>query len=269
MAQAFSVSIDLSELHQVGAIVRHGLVQNLAEAVRTVALTGVERWQRAVHAAPLWQGERDAYMNSIRAEQVGPLQWEIVSDYKYVEDIETGRPARDLKIALQTSLKVRTSKAGRRYLIVPLRQNSPGNTALAPAMTPKVYAAARELEPSKILGHGQRLSGTGAWDINTKAPAQVRARKYLWGGRLPAGLAPKLRTEHRTDPAAGMVRFDTTKPGGKTYSTSMTFRVMAEGSPGWIVPARPGMWIARTVADSLQRTAEIDLGAAIQRDLAT
>lgn len=229
-------------------------------------MTGVERWQRAVLAAPLWQGEREAYAASISAEQVGPLSWEIRSDYKFVEDIETGRPAYDLKRMLDTSLKVRVSSKGKRYLIIPFRHNTPGSTALAKAMPKAVHAEARQLSGSSVIGHGSRLSGTGAWDIGTKKPARVRARRYLWGERLPAGLAPKLKPSHKTDPYAGMVRFKTDTAGGRS-STYLSFRVMVEGSPGWIIPPRPGLWIARTVADSLQRTASIDFAAAVQRDL--
>jgi hypothetical protein len=268
MAQEFSVAVDLSDLFRVGAIVRHGLFSNLAQAVENVALTGVERWQRAVHAAPLWQGERDAYMASIRAEQTGPLSWEVISDYRYVEDIETGRPARDLKEMLGYSLKVRVSKAGRRYLVIPMRQNSPGNPALAKPMPANIYAAARTLSASQITGHGTRLSGTGAFDVKTKKPARVRARRYLWGGRLPEGMAPKLRSNHATDPYAGMVRFKTDSASGHRYSQFISFRTMVEGSPNWIVPAKPGLWLARHVADSLQRTAGTDFGTAIQQDIA-
>lgn len=267
MANPLSVSVDLSGLMQVEAMLRQGLFENLAGAVRSVALTGVERWQRAVQAAPLWEGERDAYSNSIRAEQIGPLEWVLRADYKYVEDIESGRPPYDMKKMLNTSLRVRVSSKGRRYLIIPMRHNTPGNTALARPMPKDVHAQAQRLKPSEITGHGQRLSGTGAWDINTKSPAQVRARKYLWGGRLAAGAAPKLSPSHKSDPYAGMVRFKADGGSGKRSSVYLSFRVMVEGSPGWIIPARPGMWIAKAVAESLRPIAETEFGAAIQREL--
>jgi hypothetical protein len=267
MADTLSISVDLSELMQMGALVRQSAFVNLGGAVQRIAEAGVSRWQTAVHAAPLWEGERQAYMDTIRARQIDELTWEIVSDYKFVEDIESGRPPRDLKVMLNTSLKVRVSKAGRRYLIIPFRHNTPGNTALGRAMPKEVYQSARELAPSRIVGQGRRLSGTGAWDVNTKKPATVRARKYVWGGRLAAEPEYKLRKDHKTDPFNGMVRFDTKTPGGKRYSTYMTFRVMAEGSRGWIVPAKPGLFIAKAVAESLQRTAQVEFGAAMQRDL--
>lgn len=168
---------------------------------------------------------------------------------------------------LNTSLKVRTSSKGKRYLIIPFRHGTPGNGAHAPAMPREIYDSARELAPSRIVGHGRRLSGTGAWDVNTKQPATVRARKYAWGGRLAAEPEYKLRREHKTDPYAGMVRFDAKPPGGQRYSTYLTFRVMSEASRGWIVPAKPGLGLARAVADSLRRTAEVEFPAAVAQDV--
>jgi hypothetical protein len=266
MAEPFSISVDISELRQVAAMARVGMFANLAAAVQRVAETGVSRWQQAVHAAPLWEGERDAYMASIRAYQVGPLSWVITSDYKYVEDIENGRPARDLKIMLDTSMKVRVSKAGKRYLIIPFRHNTPGQNAWGPAMPAEIYASARDLEPSRIVGHGQRLSGTGAWDIQTKAPAKVRQRKYVWGGRLGAEADYRTNPTHKSSSFAGMVKFAAKAPGGETSSTYLTFRVMSEGSRGWIVPAKPGLGIAKAVAESLQRRAEQEFAAAAVQD---
>ncbi|MFD3263209.1 hypothetical protein [Phenylobacterium ferrooxidans] len=269
MADNLSIGVDLSDLAQVGAIVRQGMFSNLEAAVARVAATGVERWQQAAHAAPLWQGERDAYMASITSKQLGPLSWEIVSNYKYVEDIETGRPPRDLKKMLDTSLKVRLSAKGVRYLIIPFRHNTPGNTAHAPAMPREIHQSAQELSPSRITGQGTRQSGTGAFDMATRKPITVRTRKYLWGGRLEAQPEYKLKASHRSDPYAGMVKFSTKTPGGKSYSNFLTFRVMTANSSGWIVPAKPGLFLARAVADSLRRTAELDFSAAISLDLAS
>ena len=262
MTQVLNVSIDLSGLTQLGTLVREQVFSRLNTAVEEVAQAGVERWQRAVLAAPLWSTEAHAYAATSRYEMKGPYAAEIISDYKYVEDIETGRPAYDQKIWLQTSAKVRISKTGHRYLIIPFRHNTPGNAALAPAMPPAVYSAAKELKASQITAHGTRPTQNPA--IAYQAPGTtVRTRKYLWGGRLEAGLAPKLQTRHKTDPFAGMVRFKEAT-GGSTY---LTFRTMSDKSNGWIIPAKPGMYIAQKVADSLQRTAQDAFGSAVQEDI--
>ena len=97
---------------------------------------------------------------------------------------------------------------------------------------------------------GERVSGTGAWDIKTRAPLKVAQRKYFWGDRLKteqiegAGL-----TREAARRFAGMVKFQVKDAKGKGKDTQyMTFRVMTEDSPGWIVPAQPGKHIARDVA---------------------
>lgn len=270
--QQFNVSVDLSELLAAADIVRAGVFQNLSAAVERVAMAGAERWREAVLKAPLWEGERQAYADSIKVRNTGPYSAEIVSDYRYVEDIETGRPPYDMKRMLDSSMKVRVSKKGRRYLIIPMRHNTPGNDALARSMPADVYAEARHLLPSKIIGQGQRVSGTGAYSMEKSAGGHrrrvtVRKNIYQWGQRLPAGLAPKLQTHHKTDPYAGMYRFSAKTPGGRNYSSYVTFRVMAEGQPGWIIPAKPGLYIAKKVSDGLMADVEKVFGAAIQADL--
>lgn len=262
--EPLNVSVDLSELLQMDAFARIGLFANLSQSVADLAQTGAERWREAIDTVPgIWQGERQAYKAAIRLKQLGPYAWEISNNYQYVQDIESGRPPRDLKRMLNTSPKVRVTKKGQRYLIIPMRHNTPNNTAHAPAMPAHVYAAARQLAPSKISGHSTRKSGLDASDINTQKPMRVRKRKYVWGERLPAGMTPKLQTRHKSDPTAGMVRMKEST-GGSSY---LTFRVMMEGSDGWIIPAKPGLWIAKTVAESLRESAAQDLPEALRRDL--
>jgi len=264
MAQEFKVSVDLSQLLALGPIIRAQVFENLSTAVEDVAQAGVERWQRAVLAAKLWDTERRDYAATIRYTMKGPYEAEIVSDYKYVEDIESGRPARDLKAMLNTSRKVRISKKGVRYLIIPFRHNTPGNTALAPAMPPEVYAKAKRLAPSSIIGHDWRVSG-GSWGAASyQGGATAVSRKYLWGGKLGKRVGP-VQGKNQRDIYAGMYRFKEST-GGSQY---LTFRTMSDKSTGWIIPAKPGLFIAQAVADSLQRTAEDAFADAVNRDMET
>lgn len=263
----FKISVDLSGIAAAGGIIDQQVLPLLSQAVRVVAQQTAINWQEAVQRAKLWSGEKDAYSASITMKMTGPFSALVWSDYKYAEEIETGRPPRDLKIMLNTSLKVRTSKKGKRYLFIPFRHNTPGNDALAPAMPPDVYAMAKDMTPSSIIGQTQRLSGTGAYDMKTQQRLTVPANLYRWGGSLPAGLAPKLKSSHRADPYAGMYKFNTTTPGGATSSAFLTFRTMMEGSPGWIVPAQPGLYLAKKVADEMQPLAEEAFGEAMKRTL--
>jgi len=263
----FSISVDLSGLLAISPIVRAGVFATLSAAVERVSMAGAERWREAVLKAPLWDGERQAYAASIKWRMTGPYSAQIESDYRYVEDIENSRPPRDLKRMLDTSMKVRISAKGRRYLIIPMRHNTPRNDALAKAMPAGIYEMARDLSSSTITGHSSRVSGTGAFDVKTKKPFLVRQRQYQWGDSLPAGLSPKLKPRHRTDIHAGMYRFETSS-GSQKSSAYITFRTMVEGSSGWIIPAKPALFIAMKVVDGLQGDAETIFGAAVQQDLA-
>ncbi len=201
---------------------------------------------KEVARAKLWEGEKKAYMESIDVKMTGDFSALVWSDYKNADEIEHGRPPRDLKAMLATSLKVRVSKKGKRYLIIPFRHNTPGATALAAPMPPAIYKQAKALAPSSIAGMTQRPSGQKG-----KQHVMVPQAVYNWGGKLPAELAPKLKPHHKTDIYAGMYRFNTSS-GKQKSSAYMTFRTMIEGSPGWIIPAQPGLFLAKKVAEEMQ-----------------
>jgi hypothetical protein len=265
----FKISVDLSGVTGTASdIVNQQVFPLLTQAVRAMANATAQNWQQAVYQAKLWSGEKDAYMSSIQMKMTGPFAALVWSDYKYAEEIETGRPPRDLKRMLDTSLKVRTSKKGKRYLIIPFRHNTPGNDALGQSMPPDVYELAKEMAPSSIVGQKQRLSGTGAFDIKSRQRLTVPQNVYSWGGRLDFmkvgnfEKAPNAKRIHQ-----GMYRFDTTTPGGARSSVYLTFRTMVEGSPGWIIPAQPGLYLAKKTADDMQPIAEEAFGEAMKRTL--
>lgn len=242
------------------------LFPRLAEAVKMVAGQVQADWVEGVQKAKLWSGEKDAYAASIKWKMTGAFTAEVWSDYQYAQEIETGRPARDLKRMLDTSLKVRLTKKGKRYLVIPFRHSTPGANATGPSMPAHVYAAARKLKPSSVIGQKQRLSGTGAFDVKTRRMLTVNQNVYTWGDRLDAGsMGPNPRG--KADRFAGMVRFSTTSPGGKRSSTYMTFRVMSEDSKGWIIPPRPGLYIVRQVVDRIRPLAGQIFTEAVKRDL--
>lgn len=262
---SYNISVDLSELFGSVSGMADAVFPMIGQAVRAVAEEGAFRWKSKVMKARLWQGEKEPYVESIKWEMTGPWSASITTDYPLAQQIETGRPAKDLKVALQTSKKTRSAKSGphkgQRYLIIPFRHNTPtssGEGALAPQMPNSVYAIAKKLAPSKVLAPGsvkpkERVSASGHI---------VPQHSYSWGGRLPAGLTPKLKPTHKTDIHAGMVRFDTSSGDSKS-SSYLTFRVMGEWSHGWIVGPRPGLFIARDVSDGLQSLLEEAVGMAV------
>ena len=259
----FSIKVDLANvMAQARGVIDEALLPRLNQAVGAVAQQASIDWKEAVARARLWSGEKVPYGNSITWKMTGPFSARVESDYRYAAEIDSGRPARDLKKMLDTSLKVRTTKTGKRFLIIPFRHQVPGADAVGQSMPQDVYDLARQLTPSRVVGTGRRLSGTGAMDIKSRKPVTVASRKYVWGGQLPPGTAPKLRG----DRFAGMVKMDTSS-GKQKSSAYLTFRVMMEGSAGWVVPAKPGLYLLKGVTDRLQPLAEKAFSEAVKRDL--
>lgn len=281
----YTISFDLGSKLEITAAINKAVFPLLNQAVSAVSQQLASNWQESVYKAKLWSGEKDAYAKSIKWEMTGDFSAVVSSDYKYAEEIDSGRPARDLKTMLDTSQKVRQTKDGRRFLVIPFRHNTPGNNAHSKAMPTAVHALAKAMAPSKVVSMGERPSGqlthlspkTGmspAGKTNflsnpkTKAHAMVASRGYDWGGRLSksamkaAGIGAADRKLF-----AGMVKMDTSTPGGAKSSSFMTFRVMMEGSSGWIVPAQPGQQIAKNVVEQMATKAEMAFSEAISRTI--
>lgn len=109
-----------------------------------------------------------------------------------------------------------------------------------------------------VVGQTTRQSGQKGMQ-HLSVPQSI----YKWGGRLPAGLAPKLKAHHASDPYAGMVRFNTSTPGGAKSSQYLTFRTMSEKSKGWIVPPQEGQKIAEGVVNDIRPKAQMAFQKAI------
>lgn len=244
----YRISLSLGSAMELSNGINAVLFPLVNQAVNGIAQATASRWIEAVQRAKLWSGEKDAYAKTITYRMTGSFSAVVESDYRYAQDIETGRPPRDLKKMLDTSMKVRTTTKGTRYLIIPFRHSA--DTA---------PTAAKQMSMSTIVGHARRVSGTGAYSIKTQAPATVRQRKYNWGDRLAGPDIPKNQQ--------GMVRMNTATGEGKKSSAYLTFRVMSEKSKGWIIPAQPGQHIAQGVQQEMQPVAETILSEAIKRSI--
>lgn len=276
----FKISVGLEGIEAARAMVLGAAMPHLSKAVGAVAEQVQSNWMQAVEDAKLWTGEKKPYRGSIQWQMTGSLTAEVWSDYKYAEEIETGRPAKDLKRMLDTSDRVRRTKDGRRFLIIPFEHK-------VKDMPKHVYKEAKQLAPSKIIGTSQRRSGeitTSVFGMGMVPLGQKRQRRqpylsnpashspvmvprniYQWGDRLAGGaMGPNARG--KSDRFAGMVRFDTSTEKSKR-SGYLTFRIMMEGSNGWVVPAKPGLYLARDVATAMQPKAEGAFAEAIKRDL--
>lgn len=262
-----SITFDLAGKLDMVQVVNKEVFPLLNQAVRAITAQTAYNWTEEVYKAKLWSGEKDAYVKSISWKMTGDFSGEVQATYKYAEEIENGRPARDLKKMLNTSLKVRVNKSGARFLYIPFRHNTPGNDALANSMPPSVYSLAKNMEASMVTGQTTRVSGLNAMDIKTKKFLTTPQNTYSWGQKLPAGLSQKLKPHHRSDPHAGMYRFETSTPGGAKSSTYLTFRTMSEKSKGWIVPPKDGLKIAEKVVNDMKPKANLAFQQAIKKTL--
>jgi hypothetical protein len=276
----FKVSVKLSGVpRSVSQILNAEVIPLLNQAVRAVAQQTRQDWQEAVLRTKLWSGEKDAYAGSITWQMTGAYSAEVSTDYKYAEEIETGRPARDLKRMLDTSQKVRRTKDGRRFLVIPFRHN-------VSSMPAGVKSMATKMQMSRVVAEGMRPTGEVTHlspkagmhaaahqspylsNPATKGATMVAKRMYDWGGRLKRGALKDAGLDAaQAKRYAGMVRMNTSTPGGAKSSAYLTFRIMIEGSSGWVIPAQPGLFIAQKVAAEMQPKAEAAFAEAIKATL--
>lgn len=250
----FHVRFDVRGLSGLAEAVLAACMDGIESAIATTAQQTQSTWQASVMGVPdIWLGQKKAMAESIEWKMLTPVSAEVWSDSPLAEQFENGFEPRDLKQMLNTSSRTRTSKDGSKYLIIPFRHNTPGNSAHAPAMPENVYAIAQSLTPSSVTGMGKRLSATGA---------SVPQASYNWGSRLGAGLV-QANPGHSTDIYAGMVRFDTSS-GNQKSSAYLTFRVMTSKQAGkWLVPAKPGKNIARDVAAAMHEMLALNMKTAL------
>lgn len=277
----FDIRVELPEPMQTMGIINRQVFPLLRQAVRAVAHATAENWREEVYNAKLWSGEKDAYADSIDVLDVPGQDFSMIvrATYRHAQAIETGRGAYDLKKMLDTSTKVRRTEKGKRFLVIPMRHNV---TKLKQA---GLYDMAKALEESMITGMGIRPSGevthlspnsgmtpsskqSGFLSSTADKGAMMTPKAtYNWGGRLSNGQmkAAGVSADARKF-AKGMYRFKQSSGQGKS-SGYLTFRIMMEGSTGWIKPAEPGQRLAQKVTQQMQPKATRAFQAAIAKSL--
>lgn len=255
----YNVTLNFSNILTAADELEHRVSERISQGVERAAQAIRLQWQQeAGRARGIWAPQKQAYVESITWHPTGKFSAVVETTLPLADEIENGRPAKDLKRMLDSSTKVRQGKKGR-YLIIPFRHNTPGgdgHSSYAPQMPKNIYAKAKNLSATTITGVSTRVSGTGAMNIKTRKPMVVAQNKYKWGGKLPEGLAPKLKPHHAADPYAGMTRFNTSS-GKQKSSAYLTFRIMSENQTGkWIIPAKPGLHIARAISAEVNKAVQ-------------
>ena len=282
----YKITFEAGAMLDISAGINETVMPLMSQAVNAIAQQARINWMKEVHGAKLWSVEKDAYMQSIKMRETGPFSTVVESDYKYAFEIENGRPPRDLKKMLDTSMKVRRTQDGRRFLVIPFRHNTPGHDALAASVPTSVHGLTAGMVPTRITSVTQRPAGqvthlspkTGMTPAakqsqylsnpKTQSASMVARNNYAWGGRITAAmLRANGASAQEIKRYAGMVKMDASTPGGSSSSGLMTFRVMMEGSQKWIVPAKPGLFLARRVQQELAPKAQLAFAEAIKRTL--
>ena len=216
-----------------------------AEAVRHSALYAQSVWIMLAQSGQYLRTTTGTYVRGLQhADSLqypvdnDPLTALVVNVAAHARVVEEGHPGYHLPSVMNwaTARGVHTSKAGVRYLTVPLRHRAPGRagggatTATQAAMMPQqVYAQAKRLRP------GARL---------TAGPSRGRARHAPGLTPYQPRYAPNVRPGYT--PAS--VYEGMQKRGAAGHTHYLSFRVMTERSTGWHIPPRPGTHLAQIVA---------------------
>lgn len=123
---------------------------------------------------------RNNYINGLQIYQEGPLKNVIVLTGDFNNSIESGMTAFDMKEHFRKSGKVRYSKDGSWYLIIPFRFATPGalgeNEAFSSVMPKQIYDLAKKLNPVKSDSSGMDKQGDTLIDIPSSLNEQkIRA----------------------------------------------------------------------------------------------
>jgi hypothetical protein len=156
-----------------------------------------------------------------------PLRAMVVNVAPGAGQMEEGRPAVHLPSVIRWGQTPgsRRSKKGTYYLIVPFRHTTR-------SMPRRVYAVARTLQP------GQRL---------TAGPSQGRAVHVP--GLQP--YTPRYAANVRPGYTHSAIQEGMRRVPGRRGSTYVTFRTMTQRSPGWNIPPKPGLHLAREVVQAM------------------
>lgn len=278
-------NIDYSPLADLSKYINSRLSQgsNLRESVQVAKDFAVQKWinvaeskfthSQGGYARSIVEGTKYPFQND-------PFHARIEPRGKLAYWLEKGVQPFDLKKMLQTSHKVRISKDGKRYLVIPFRHGTPGSKTLPP-MPEEVYNQAKTLRHSAIKGTFKEGSVRDAQSfeeaemLRANNPHRVKRNIYAWGEKLGGGGIYEGMYRFQKNPTINRMNFDLgkfaglTNPTGNTINNShyMTFRVMVEDSGGWMHPGIKPMNILKETVDQIEAPIIKMMGEAAKADL--
>lgn len=252
---------------------------NMHKVVDDEAAETEERWKSWASGEPMPSGDvlhsrTGDYMRSITRRPVhradGVFQ-EVFTDSEYHDALNDGTKAYDLKRILGSSMMVRRSKAGARFLIIPFRHAAGDTSSGGGPVGPAGYGAgqgaqspgfAGNVVPERIVNWFKRQDDGGKSSVvgmTSRRSGQAHALEvpqavYEWGATFGGGKEGPRNTKV-TDKGpytwkrgmfGGMTRFR----GGAGY---FTFRTMSENSPAtsWMRPAVAALRVMEQLGEAV------------------
>lgn len=245
-----------------------GTMQQLATALKQELVSNIANQARAkwIKLAGGLQSSRRDYIAAIQEVEVQDGRASVALVGEVANLIENGQAGYDMHDTLlgQGVPVVPRGKRGKHakkdgsgfYRAIPFRHGTPGTTGAVGAAMGSQYAGhegvagfAPTNAPGFAFQAGQSaLLGQNVYDQakKLKSTKGMPNGKVAYGGRLQAGLAPKLKEHHATDIYAGMIKSSKTYEKA-TQSQYTTFRTISTGSPGWMRGATEGKHYAQDV----------------------
>jgi hypothetical protein len=230
------------------------------DAAELVRATWVEMAQSARYIAGPSTG---AYTRGLTQEgsllypyEGDPLRALVQNLAPHAALVEFGHPSFHLPSVIHWPTRTsRRSKRGIYYLVVPFRhfayRTGAGITPMAERgmMPRRIYQVAKRLQP------GQRLTAEPSSGRAVHAPGMT---PYV------PRYAPNVRPGYQHASMHEGMRRTGTRGANVRY---LTFRTLAQDSPGWHIPAQPGRFIARDVRAQMAPVVRRLIDAAVRADV--
>jgi hypothetical protein len=238
------------------------------QAVRAAAELVQWAWVQLAESSALTRSDRATYVAGLTSAQSlvhplggDPLKATVINTAEDAPRIEHGFAAYHLpsRIDWGAARSARLSRAGRYYMAIPFRHAATRygrqRGELRPAMrrqmlTERVYRLAQHLRPEQHLTAGRaRGRGVHAPGLTPYRPAFAR--------NVRPGYAHAAREER-------LVR----RPGRSArQSQYLTFRTMTADSPGWWIPGKPGVELARQAQRDTAPAVRAMIEAGVRADI--
>lgn len=224
MSYSISISVD------PGTVIKAITSRKMRIAIaREVAPILARRW-RVTAEDNLSKNSAQAYVNAIEVKEV--------SGVRVVLEL-AGRRANMIEHGVKEPIDMRDwllAPYGLTSRVIPFKHATPSSAGTKGVPMGAAYAKKIGIKEAEKLG--RRIYNS--------------ARKLQEGERLEAGLAPKLRSRHKTDIYAGMERRESETRGSTEYTT---FRTISYNAPigSWEYPRRdPAHLIDKMLEDSVE-----------------